>query len=109
MFEILNIDYWATDGGASLHTQEDGCGDLTGWDWTAVTSSEDAYAHFNIDFFIQAGCIERATDLVLRPRHRKTDLGVGGEGRRRRLGDRSNVLGRGEVTMHLADSVVWWE
>lgn len=59
-FEIFGIEYWATDGGASLHTQEDGCGDLTGWAWTAATSTEDAYVYFNIDFFIKAGCIERA-------------------------------------------------
>lgn len=59
-FEIFNIDYWATDGGHSLHTQEDGCGDLTGWEWTAATSSSEARAYFNIDFFIKAGCVERA-------------------------------------------------
>jgi hypothetical protein len=29
-FEIFNIDYWATDGGASLHTQDDGCGAIIG-------------------------------------------------------------------------------
>ena len=60
LFEIFNIEDWATDDGDELHTQEDGCGAVTGWDWTDATSTKDAYVYFNIDFFIKAGCIERA-------------------------------------------------
>lgn len=59
-FEIFSISGWATDGGSSLHTQEDGCGALTGWSWTAATSSDDEYVYFNLPFFINGGCVERA-------------------------------------------------
>ena len=60
VFEIFNINYWTSDGGDILENQENGCGDITGWEWTDATSTEDAYVSFNIDFFIKAGCVERA-------------------------------------------------
>lgn len=59
-FEVYNIDGWATDGGDALHTQEDGCGALTGWDWTAATDNSYAKAYFYLPFFIKDGCVERA-------------------------------------------------
>lgn len=59
-FEIFDIEVWVTDGGSSLHTQEDGCGALTGWSWTDATSTKDAYVYFNLPFFIKDGCVERA-------------------------------------------------
>ncbi|OKL59810.1 hypothetical protein UA08_04985 [Talaromyces atroroseus] len=59
-FEVFGISGWVTDGGSSLHHQEDGCGALTGWSWTAATSTTDAYVYFNLPFFIKAGCVERA-------------------------------------------------
>lgn len=59
-FEVFGISGWATNGGSSLHTQEDGCGALTGWSWTAATSTQDEYVYFNLPFFIKDGCVERA-------------------------------------------------
>ncbi|TEY86654.1 hypothetical protein BOTCAL_0004g00080 [Botryotinia calthae] len=59
-FKLTDIEYWSTDGGAALKKQEDGCGDVTGWSYTDATSSETAYASWNIDFFIKDGCVERA-------------------------------------------------
>ncbi|OKL55218.1 hypothetical protein UA08_09514 [Talaromyces atroroseus] len=59
-FKIFNIEGWATDGGASLHKQEDGCGALTFWTWYDATSTEDAYVYFDLPFFIKSGCVERA-------------------------------------------------
>ncbi|KAJ8069027.1 hypothetical protein OCU04_002702 [Sclerotinia nivalis] len=59
-FEVYNIEYWATDSGASLHKQEDGCGALTGWKWNPETSTTFAYAYFNLPFFFKDGCVERA-------------------------------------------------
>ena len=59
-FEIFNIIGWSTDGGAALHQQEDGCGALTFWTWNDATSSDAAYAYFDLPFFIKAGCVERA-------------------------------------------------
>ncbi|KAI1775411.1 hypothetical protein F4818DRAFT_416512 [Hypoxylon cercidicola] len=59
-FEIYNIAYWATDGGRKLEHEEDGCGTITGWDWHSASSSDFPLVFFNIDFFIKAGCVERA-------------------------------------------------
>ncbi|KAI0875547.1 class V chitinase Chi100 [Hypoxylon argillaceum] len=58
--EIYNINHWSTDGGAGLKKQEDGCGAVTGWDYVDETDTEYAHVWFYIDFFIKAGCIERA-------------------------------------------------
>ena len=60
LFETFNTEDWATDDGSALRKQEDGCGVVTGWDWTDAASTDNVYVYFNIDFFIKAGCIERA-------------------------------------------------
>lgn len=60
VFEIYNIDGWVTDGGEKLKDEEDGCATLTGWDWHEADSDSYAYVFFNLDFFIKAGCVERA-------------------------------------------------
>lgn len=59
-FEVLNIQNWATDGGAALHKQLNGCGALTGWRWFDPTSTNFAKVYFNLPFFIKDGCVERA-------------------------------------------------
>lgn len=59
-FEVYNIAGWASDDGASLHTQEKGCGALTGWKFNAATSSSSGSAYFDLPFFIKSGCVERA-------------------------------------------------
>lgn len=59
-FEVYNINGWAGDSGDSLHHQENGCGDLTGWSWTTGDAGNDQHAYFNLPFFIKAGCVERA-------------------------------------------------
>ncbi|KAL4999217.1 hypothetical protein BDV10DRAFT_184626 [Aspergillus recurvatus] len=59
-FEIYNIYGWAEDGGKKLHEEEDGCATLTGWDWNDATEDEYAKVWFNTDFFMKAGCVERA-------------------------------------------------
>ncbi|KAK9424269.1 hypothetical protein SUNI508_03757 [Seiridium unicorne] len=33
IFEVYNIENWATDGGKGLHDNENGCGALSGWSW----------------------------------------------------------------------------
>ncbi|KAI0003190.1 hypothetical protein F4779DRAFT_602210 [Xylariaceae sp. FL0662B] len=76
-FEIFNIAYWATDGGRKLQDEENGCGDLTGWDWHSATSSSYPRAYFNIDFFIKAGCIERAVVSAGGPKISCNGKGVG--------------------------------
>ena len=43
-----------------MHTQEDGCGALTGWDWRGATPSSYPLVYFNLPFFIKSGCVERA-------------------------------------------------
>ena len=60
LFEIYNIEHWVTDGGASLHHQEDGCGALTFWNWEDATDTSYALVHFNLPTIIKAGCVERA-------------------------------------------------
>lgn len=60
VFEIYNIDGWVTDGGKKLREEEDGCATLTGWDWHPADDDSYAYVFFNLDFFIKAGCVERA-------------------------------------------------
>jgi hypothetical protein len=79
-FEVYNIEGWATDGGSSLHTQEDGCGALTGWDWNAATNTEYAHVWFNLPFFIKAGCVERAIVSAGGP-----ELSCAGQGLAKRL------------------------
>jgi chitinase len=71
MFEIYNIQDWATDGDDSLHTQEDGCGALTGWDWVPATSTSFELMYFNLPFFAAAAALKPAVTL------RYTALGTG--------------------------------
>lgn len=59
-FEVYNIVGWATDGGDSLHTQEDGCGALTSWEWYDATDTSYAKAYFFLPIFLKDGCVERA-------------------------------------------------
>ncbi|KAL7620478.1 hypothetical protein AAE478_009473 [Parahypoxylon ruwenzoriense] len=49
-----------TDGGRKLRDEEDGRDAPTGWGWHSPTPSSYPLVYFNIDFFIKAGCIERA-------------------------------------------------
>lgn len=57
---MYNIDGWSTDGGASLKSEEKGCGALTGWEWHERTSTRYAHAYFQLPFFMKSGCVERA-------------------------------------------------
>lgn len=58
VFNILEIDGWATDGGKELKSEESGCGALTGWIFDA--DDNGMYAVFNLPLFIASGCVERA-------------------------------------------------
>ncbi|KAI0476854.1 class V chitinase Chi100 [Xylaria cf. heliscus] len=80
--EIYNIDNWSTDGGAGLKKQEYGCGAVTGWDYVEETDTEYAHVWFYIDFFIKAGCIERAIASAGGP---KLSCGKGGLATKRDL------------------------
>jgi chitinase len=64
-----------------LHKQENGCGALTGWDWHNANSSNAAYVYFNLDFFIKAGCVERAIVSVGGPKIFCSGAGICGLGR----------------------------
>ncbi len=59
-FEIYNIDGWVSDRGGSLKDQEEGCGALTGWEWSDADSDTPAYAKFNLPLWMKSGCVERA-------------------------------------------------
>lgn len=59
-FEIYNIWNWAADGGDSLHEEEDGCGALTGWEWTDATDDYLPKVYFYLPFIMKEGCVERA-------------------------------------------------
>ena len=59
-FEVYNINGWAGNDGDSLHKQEDGCGDLTGWSWKTGDPGNKQHASFNLPFLIKSGCVERA-------------------------------------------------
>ena len=59
-FEVYNINGWAGNDGDSLHHQESGCGDLTGWSWKSGDPGNDQHAYFNLPFIIKSGCVERA-------------------------------------------------
>ncbi|KAI2619289.1 hypothetical protein GGR54DRAFT_138239 [Hypoxylon sp. NC1633] len=89
-FEIYNIAFWATDSGRKLHDGENGCGAITGWDWHSATPSSYPLVYFNIDFFIKAGCIERAIGSAGGPKiacdgqglgSKKRNVAIGGSGR----------------------------
>ncbi|KAI0902967.1 class V chitinase Chi100 [Ustulina deusta] len=58
VFNILEIDGWATDSGKELKSEESGCGALTGWIFDA--DDNGMYAVFNLPLFIASGCVERA-------------------------------------------------
>jgi chitinase len=72
-----------TDGGDSLHTQEDGCGALTFWTWTDATSADGAIADFDLPTIIKAGCVERAIVSAGGPKISCQGQGVEGGLRRR--------------------------
>lgn len=78
-FSVYNIEGWGDEDGSSLHHEENGCGALTGWEWHKATEHDDAYAHFNLPFFIKAGCVERAIHSAGGP---KIDCKGGGIGLR---------------------------
>lgn len=59
-FEVYNINGWAGNDGGGLHKQEKGCGDLTGWSWTAGDIGNDQHVYFNLPFTMKSGCVERA-------------------------------------------------
>ena len=59
-FEVYDINGWAGNNGDSLHHQEDGCGDLTGWSWKTSDTGDHQYAYFNLPFIMKSGCVERA-------------------------------------------------
>ena len=59
LIQVYDINAWGGDG-SSLHHEEDGCGGLTGWEWHGDCDGGTSQAWFNLDFFIKAGCVERA-------------------------------------------------
>lgn len=59
-FEIFNIIGWASDGGDSLHDEENGCGAITEWDWYEEDEESYARVYFTLPIFLTAGCVERA-------------------------------------------------
>ncbi|KAI1100583.1 hypothetical protein F4804DRAFT_336110 [Jackrogersella minutella] len=93
IFEIYNIAYWATDGGQKLHSEKDKCGAITGWDWYPATASLWPRVYFNIDYFIKAGCIERAIASAGGPKLSCVDRPV--DRRKRELGGRVENRERG--------------
>ncbi|KAM5500013.1 putative chitinase [Microsporum canis] len=59
-FTVWNIRGWANDHGMALKREEDGCATLSGWVFKEATAEKGASASFNLDYFIKAGCVERA-------------------------------------------------
>ncbi|OAA73472.1 class V chitinase Chi100 [Cordyceps fumosorosea ARSEF 2679] len=59
-FTIYDIDAWAGDGGKKLHSEESGCGAITGWTWQDESSKTSTNVVFNLPLFIKDGCVERA-------------------------------------------------
>ena len=101
-FEVYNINGWAGNDGDSLHHQEDGCGDLTGWEWNTGDSGSGQHAYFNLPFFIKDGCVERAIASAGGPsglscsgqsskKQRSVELGYGQEGAKWRRRFRTDV------------------
>ncbi|PNS16971.1 Endochitinase B [Sphaceloma murrayae] len=59
-FQIYNMGNWNFDDGSTLQKQIDGCGTITGWEFTPFDFTGYSTALFNIDILLKAGCIERA-------------------------------------------------
>lgn len=70
------------DGGDELHAQEDGCGALTGWNWTDATSTSFAKVYFNLPIILTAGCVERAIVSAGGPQLSCTYDGIAGISKR---------------------------
>ncbi|KAI0903547.1 class V chitinase Chi100 [Ustulina deusta] len=96
--EIYNINHWSTDGGAGLKKQEYGCGAVTGWDYVDETDTEFAHVWFYIDFFIKAGCIERAIASAGGP---KLSCAKGGLAKKKRDLEIEGGSGSGSGSGHL--------
>lgn len=58
---MYNIRDWDSDDvEGDLHDEENGCGALTGWDWSDENDDHWARVWFNLPFFMKEGCVERA-------------------------------------------------
>ena len=65
-FEVGGINGWAGNGGTKLNAQENGCGEVDGWDFQINQTAEfdgkrrdTQIASFGLSFF-KGGCVERA-------------------------------------------------